>query len=161
MTQAGKRRGLHWLLAAAGAVVLAATGLALWRDRPGIDPRDEARVAAGRRIYDAQCAACHGAQLEGQPNWRERLPNGRLPAPPHNAEGHTWHHPDQELFGLVKEGLKPGKYAPPGYESDMPAFGGRLSDEEIRSVLAYLKSTWPREQLAYQRQRDAVSRGPR
>lgn len=158
MTQAGMRRRLHWLLGTAGAVVLAAGGLALLRDPPGIDPRDEARVAAGKRVYDAQCASCHGAQLEGQANWRERVPNGRLPAPPHNAEGHTWHHPDEELFGLVKEGLEPGKYAPPGYESDMPAFGGKLSDEEIRSVLAYIKSTWPQEQLAYQLQRDADSR---
>jgi len=79
-------------------------------------------------------------KLEGQPNWRQRLPNGRLPAPPHDESGHTWHHPPQVLFGITKFGLAP--YAPPGYESDMPAFAGKLSDDEIRSVLAFIESHW-------------------
>ena len=47
------------------------------------------------------------------------------------------------LFGMIKYGLVPGKYAPPGYQSDMPAFGGMLSDEQIWAVLAYIKSSWP------------------
>ena len=153
-----QRRIVHWLLAGAVFLLIAATGWILMRDRPGIDPQDKALVAAGKRVYDSHCGSCHGAQLEGQPNWRERLPSGRLPAPPHNASGHTWHHPDAVLFGIVKEGLVPGKYAPPHHESDMPAFGATLSDEEIRSVLAYIKSTWPQRELAYQRQIDAGSR---
>ena len=84
-----------------------------------------------------------------------------LPAPPHDASGHTWHHPDAVFFGIVKEGLVPGKYAPPQYESDMPAFGGILSSEEIRSVLAYIKSTWPKRELNYQLQMDVSSRAGR
>lgn len=110
-------------------------------DDPRADPRDAARVALGARVYAQQCAACHGAKLEGQPNWRVRLNNGRLPAPPHDEGGHTWHHPDYVLFAITKNGLVP-PYAPQGYESDMPAFGGKLSDDEIWAVLAYLKSHW-------------------
>jgi mono/diheme cytochrome c family protein len=49
------------------------------------------------------------------------------------------------LFGITKFGLVPGKCAPPGYQSDMPGFGGALSDDEIRAVLDYIKSTWPDE----------------
>ena len=101
-----------------------------------------AQVALGEKIYAQHCAACHGAKLEGQPNWREKLPNGRMPAPPHDESGHTWHHTDEVLFGITKEGLVPGKYAPPGYQSDMPAFGGTLSDAEIRAVLAFIYSHW-------------------
>ena len=82
------------------------------------------------------------ARLEGQPNWRQRLQSGRLPAPPHDASGHTWHHPDTVLFSITRNGLVPGKTAPPGYQSDMPAFGGTLTDEQIWAVLAYIKSTW-------------------
>jgi mono/diheme cytochrome c family protein len=149
---------LPWLIAGAVLLLVAAIWLAPRGERSSIDPRDKALVATGKRIYDTYCGSCHGANLEGQPNWRERLPNGRLPAPPHDAGGHTWHHPDAVLFGIVKEGLAPGKYAPPQYESDMPAFGGSLSDEEIRSVLAYIKSTWPERELAYQRQMDIGSR---
>ena len=95
----------------------------------------------GEKLYAQQCASCHGANLEGQPDWRKRLPNGRLPAPPHDATGHTWHHPDEVLFAITKHGLVP-PYAPAGYESDMPAFGGKLSDQEIAAVLAYIQSHW-------------------
>ena len=101
-------------------------------------------LALGEKRYAQHCASCHGANLEGQPDWRKRLPNGRFPAPPHDASGHTWHHPDEVLFGITKHGLVP-PYAPAGYESDMPAFGGKLSDQEIRAVLAYIESRWPPE----------------
>ncbi len=75
----------------------------------------------------------------------QRLPNGRMPAPPHDESGHTWHHPDEVLFGITKEGLVPGKYGPPGYVSDMPAFGSILSDADIAAVLSYIQSRWPPE----------------
>jgi mono/diheme cytochrome c family protein len=103
---------------------------------------DAATLALGRKVYDAHCASCHGAQLEGEANWRERKPSGRLPAPPHDDSGHTWHHSDAVLFGITKEGLVPGKYAPPGHQSDMPRFGDALSDEEIWAVLAFIASRW-------------------
>jgi mono/diheme cytochrome c family protein len=107
-----------------------------------------ATIALGRTIYDAQCAACHGAQLEGQPDWQMPLPSGRLPAPPHDATGHTWHHPDDILFRIVKEGT--AAIVGGGYESDMPGFADVLSDAEIRAVLAYIKSTWPERERSYQ-----------
>lgn len=107
------------------------------------DPENAQQVARGKPVHDQYCASCHGAKLEGQPNWQDKLPTGRMPAPPHDASGHTWHHPDAVLFGITKDGLVPGKYAPPGYRSDMPGFGGALSDEEIWAVLAYIKSSWP------------------
>jgi len=110
-------------------------------DDPRADPRDTAKVSAGAKIYVQHCAACHGAKLEGQPSWRVRLPSGRLPAPPHDESGHSWHHPDNVLFGITKRGLVP-PYAPPDYQSDMPGFGGKLSDDEIWAVLAYIKSHW-------------------
>lgn len=161
MSAGDSGRVFRWLLAGAVAFLVGAIIVAE-RDAPGaIDPADKALVAAGKRIYDTRCSACHGAKLEGQPNWRERLPGGRMPAPPHDASGHTWHHPDAVLFGIVKEGLVPGKFAPPGYESDMPAFGATLSDDDIRAVLAYVKSTWPQQQLAYQREIDRKSRAGR
>jgi mono/diheme cytochrome c family protein len=97
--------------------------------------------ALGAKVYAQHCAACHGTKLEGQPNWQQRLPNGRMPAPPHDETGHTWHHPDDVLFGITKHGLVP-PYAPQGYPSDMPAFAGTLSDHEVRSVLAWIATHW-------------------
>lgn len=119
---------------------------------PASAPAATSQVAYdGRALYMQHCAACHGAKLEGQPNWRIRMPNGRLPAPPHDETGHTWHHPDDLLFGIVKFGVVP-PYAPPNYQSDMPAFKDKMSDAEIRAVLEYIKSTWPKDILAEQQE---------
>jgi mono/diheme cytochrome c family protein len=114
---------------------------------------DAAVLATGRQIYAARCAACHGAQLQGQPNWRERDASGRLPAPPHDASGHTWHHPDQVLFDITKYGVaKAAKLK--DYDSAMPAFEGVLTDAQIVAVLSWIKSTWPPRIRGLQRQVD-------
>jgi mono/diheme cytochrome c family protein len=134
-----------------GLVAIGAAGLVAWNrsERPvsPADSSDPAQVAAGRIIYEANCASCHGAKLEGQPNWKERKADGKLPAPPHDQSGHTWHHPDQQLFKITKLGVSA---IVPDYESDMVGFGDRLSDRDIWSVIAYIKSTWPEEIQARQ-----------
>lgn len=108
------------------------------------DPANAAQVAQGRALYGEHCATCHGADLQGEtPDWRSRKDTGALPAPPHDGSGHTWHHPDQQLFAIIDKGIAP--FAPAGYVTDMPAFGDVLEDEEIWAVLAYIKSTWPPE----------------
>jgi mono/diheme cytochrome c family protein len=111
---------------------------------------DAAQLTFGAKLYAERCAACHGAKLEGQANWQEALSNGRMPAPPHDASGHTWHHSDEELLTITKKGLTA---VVPGYESDMPAFEGSLSDDEIRAILAFIKSTWPKTEREYQQAR--------
>ena len=105
------------------------------------DDPDPATIQLGQQIYATNCAACHGANLQGQPDWKHRLANGKMPAPPHDVTGHTWHHSDRDLFNLTKLGV--AAVMGDGYESDMPAFGGKLSDDEIKAVLDYIKSTWP------------------
>jgi ABC-type transport system substrate-binding protein/mono/diheme cytochrome c family protein len=105
------------------------------------DPRNAAQVAVGQAMYAQHCAACHGVNLEGQPNWQKRLPSGSFPAPPHDATGHTWHHPDQYLFETTKYGWQ--RFAPPDYQSAMQGFQDVLSDAEIWAALAYIKSHWP------------------
>jgi mono/diheme cytochrome c family protein len=106
-------------------------------------PGDPELVALGQQLYAAACASCHGAELEGQANWRTRRADGRLPAPPHDPSGHTWHHPDLHLFAMTKHGVQ--AMAGTGYVSDMPAYKDTLSDREIQAVLSYIKSTWPEE----------------
>lgn len=107
-----------------------------------------ASAATGATLYAAHCAACHGARGEGQPDWRKRRPDGKLPAPPHDDGGHTWHHPPAQLLAITKYGMVPPN-APAGYASDMPAFGrevgGPLSDEEIRAVLTYIAGFWSKK----------------
>jgi mono/diheme cytochrome c family protein len=106
------------------------------------DPNDPALTARGKVVYAERCASCHGDNLEGQPNWRKRLPNGRLPAPPHDRTGHTWHHSDRQLFDMTKNGTAE---TVPGYETDMPAYKDILSDADIWAVLSFIESTWPHD----------------
>lgn len=110
-------------------------------DKDGPDPF---AVMEGEGIYKAECAACHGEKLEGQPEWRTRRADGKLPAPPHDASGHTWHHPMAQLIAITKFGMVPPN-APEGYVSDMPAYGGKLTDRQIQNVLAYIESQWTPE----------------
>lgn len=144
----GRSAAFAW--ASVVLLVAAAAGWALWRSQApqpahaALADADPARIRAGEAIYRQHCASCHGADLEGERDWRQRKPSGRLPAPPHDDSGHTWHHPDEVLFGITKFGLVPS-YAPADYPSDMPAFGGALSDEEIRAVLAFIESRWSDE----------------
>lgn len=114
----------------------------------GANPGEAETVARGRKLYVAHCASCHGVNLEGQPDWKSPLPSGRMPAPPHDASGHTWHHADGVLFRIAKEGA--AAVVGGSYESDMPGFRDMLGDDEIRAVLAFIKSTWPERERAYQ-----------
>jgi len=82
--------------------------------------QDQTAVANGKTLYGRYCLACHGANLEGQPNWRERDSAGYLPAPPHDQSGHTWHHADQQLFTIVKGGI--AAIAGADYRTTMLAF---------------------------------------
>lgn len=148
------------VVAVVAIAILAAAGWLLWpraESSAGDDPR---RVALGESVYRQHCASCHGANLKGQPSWMSRKPDGRLPAPPHDETGHTWHHADAQLFEITKHGMKP-PLAPEGYQSDMPAFEAQLSDEQIRAVLAYIKSRWPADIRERQRRNDAAYRQSR
>ena len=140
-----KRSQVLLAAAAIGAVVLvvAISNLAPKPASAGLLKPDDVQVTAlGRQVYATHCAACHGAKLEGQPDWRQRDAQGRLPAPPHDASGHTWHHPDDTLVRITKFGVaKAANLA--SYESSMPAYEGVLSDDEIVAALSWIKSQWP------------------
>lgn len=111
-----------------------------------------------RQICSTHCASCHGADLEGQPDWQVAAPDGVLPTPPHDETGHTWHHETQLLFDYVKIGgaeiLR--VLGVDGFPSGMPGFAAQLSDDDIYDVLAFIRSTWTPRARAIQRARDPV-----
>jgi S-disulfanyl-L-cysteine oxidoreductase SoxD len=125
-------------------LAITCVGWWLWKTAepvPLLRTDDTQLLVRGRSIYVAQCASCHGVNREGQANWRERGADGQLPAPPHDETGHTWHHPDELLFRITRDGV--AKVAGmPDYVSSMPAYGGTLNDAEIVAVLSWIKSQW-------------------
>jgi mono/diheme cytochrome c family protein len=92
-------------------------------------------LADGKRLYDVNCANCHGARAQGAVKAgignsiiAER--GGKQPpdlTDPASDHGST----DTEVFTVIKKGIPSGMMAP--YE-------GRLSDVEIRNVVAYVRS---------------------
>lgn len=137
------------VIAAIAAVAAAAAALVWWGPAPAeqsgalLRPDDASVVAAGASVYAEQCAACHGAELAGEPNWMEPRPDGLMPAPPHDDSGHTWHHPDAVLLDITRRGT--AAVVGGGYRSNMPAFESLLTEAEIVAALSYVKSRWPAE----------------
>jgi mono/diheme cytochrome c family protein len=134
------------IIMAGGAAAVAGAALALYphvvQGEAGLFPYTDPQVLAqGRAIYADHCASCHGAGLEGQPDWRRPNAAGLMPAPPHDETGHAWHHPDRLLFEITKHGTE--AVVGGDYRSDMRGFGDVLTDGEIVAVLAWIKSTWP------------------
>lgn len=95
----------------APAAALAAVALSAW-------PVLAADVFAGREIYVTHCETCHGK--DGRPV---------DPGTPDFARGERLFAGDGELFRRVRSGT-----------GAMPAYRGLLSDDEIRDVIAYLRS---------------------
>ena len=102
------------------------------------------RVAQGGQLYAQHCAECHGANLEGAPDWKRALADGSLPPPPHDGSGHTWHHPDLLLISITLNG------GDPAYNSKMPAFGDKLTEDEATAILDFVKSKWGKDEREFQ-----------
>lgn len=131
------------------AGVLGAAGLVLWFALPHASASamhlanadDLAAVVRGKQLYKGYCASCHGHYLRGQPLWQLKDAYAGRRAPAHDETGHTWQHPDEDLFHMTKYGRFVA--TPPEYHSYMPAFGDMLSDQDILAVIAFIKARWP------------------
>jgi mono/diheme cytochrome c family protein len=97
---------------------------------------DPAQVARGQAVYKQHCAACHGVEGKGLPgDWRVRDASGRYPPPPLDDSAHAWHHPTTVLLEAIRDGSPQG-------EGNMPAWKGKLSEQAMQDVVAYIKSLW-------------------
>jgi len=104
-------------------------------------------IERGKIAYNNNCVSCHMINLAGAEDWKGVDEDGHRKAPPLNGTGHTWHHDDKTLHAIIKYGL--AKLVK-NYEGKMIGFEDKLSDKEIDSILAYLKSFWPIEKYEYQ-----------
>ncbi len=141
------------VLMAAGIAVLWSATAQTSDDALPVMP-DTVDIVSGETLYAQNCAACHGANLEGQPDWQVPGDDGVLPAPPHDASGHTWHHTDALLYSYIALGGRE-VMAQMGieYNSGMPGVADMLTDQEIWNILAFIQSTWPDRQRQAQADR--------
>ena len=129
-------------------VLLIAPALVMAGGAPTNSGSVPAEVTEGRQIYEQYCAACHGWQGEGAADWNKPDEKGEMPPPPHDETGHTWRHSDSMLVRMIAEGWRH-----PFNKTDrltMPAFKDILTDQEIRSVIEYLKTLRTEDQRRYQ-----------
>lgn len=104
--------------------------------------QNAAQISRGAHLYSQNCAACHGVQAEGAPDWENPDAAGILRAPPLNGTGHTWHHPVPVLRQIITEGtLHRG--------GTMPPHQGVLTDQEVDDIIAWFLHLWP--DATYQR----------
>jgi len=126
------------VLLIAALIIVGILGVAMTASRPAA-PQD---AVSGEALYARNCASCHGINLEGQANWQTQNPDGSWPAPPHDASGHTWHHRDDYLLGVILYG---GAATTGNPLNRMPAFSSVLSTEDTTAIIDYIKSTWSDE----------------
>ena len=75
--------------------------------------------------------------LAGAENWKGLDEDGYRKTPPLDRTGHTWYHDDKTFYSIIKYGLS---NLIDGFEGKMIGFKGNLSDKDIDSVLANIKS---------------------
>ena len=84
--------------------------------------RAERDAAAGRRIFERRCVSCHNANGDGRTIVAGRFPYANLREGRWRSDGSLAAIERQVRFG----------------DDPMPAFAGKLTDEEIRQVATYV-----------------------
>ncbi|OGI49109.1 MAG: hypothetical protein A3B81_07475 [Candidatus Muproteobacteria bacterium RIFCSPHIGHO2_02_FULL_65_16] len=146
-------------LALGGALLLiAACGKKEEPAATGVAPLGADRLASmdsvvrGAGLYQEHCAQCHGPEAQGHPDWQTP---GVAAAPPLNGTGNDWKRKKYELVGTIKNGVIRKR------EPVMPAWKGRLSDQEIEDIIAWFQALWPADVYENWRKANAAPPPPR
>jgi len=99
---------------------------------------DFLQMKRGGQLFQQHCAACHGKQAEGTANWQKPGPDGKAPPPPLNGSAHAWHHPTRVLIDVIKNGTQ-------RIGGNMPAWKDKLTDAQIRDIIAWFQAKWSDE----------------
>jgi mono/diheme cytochrome c family protein len=88
-------------------------------------------LAAGKKLYDTQCASCHGAAGQGDGK------AGALLKPlPSDLTDAAWKHgsTDGEIFTIIRDGSK---------QTGMRAYGSRITANDIWNLVNFVRSLAP------------------
>jgi mono/diheme cytochrome c family protein len=90
---------------------------------PPIASTDADVIAAGEKLYNVACSTCHGA--DGQ---------GSRMAPALNTQAFLAETNDQAIKAIISQGVP---------DTRMPAWGGRLTDEQLNSLVSFIRAWEP------------------
>ncbi|WP_394808773.1 c-type cytochrome [Nitrosomonas sp.] len=99
---------------------------------------DQAQIKRGESVYAANCVGCHGPNGEATPDWRKPGADGKYPPPPLDSTAHAWHHSTEVLKKTILKGT------PPDIGS-MPAWEGKLTEQQVDDLIVWIKSLWSDE----------------
>ena len=93
---------------------------------PG-DRETSMSIAAGKNLYDMDCASCHGSDENGP----TPMGHGMLPRSAALDSANLQTYSDRELFSIIRDGIR---------FTGMPGFFGTETNEQIWDVVDYLRS---------------------
>ncbi len=135
----GRVRSLKRILVKYVGFVLCGVAFAVPGMAQSVRFNDQVVIDQGQALFAENCAVCHGDKAQGAvKEWHKPDASGKYPPPPLNGTAHTWHHSIGALGRTIRNGtLQIG--------GSMPPWGGRLSDDQIFSIIMYISSLWPEE----------------
>jgi mono/diheme cytochrome c family protein len=97
-------------------------------------------ITAGKRAYDANCAACHGNLAQGavKAGMTISIIEEQRGKQPPDLTDEQWDHgsSDGEIYAVLKRGVPP---------TMMPGYDGRIPDDDIWNIVNYLRTLRPRK----------------
>ena len=89
-------------------------------------------IASGKKLYDSQCASCHGTAGKGDGKAGALL----KPTPSDFTDG-DWKHgqTDGDIFTVIRDGAK---------QTGMRAYGSRIPANDIWNLVNYVRSLTPK-----------------
>ena len=107
-----------------------------------VDPNqffDVERIARGARLFQENCAQCHGPEAQGHPDWERGRREGFVAAPPLNGTGTDITLSKSRMVDIIRKGVSRNGVPV------MPAWAGRVSDENVEDVITWYQALWPAE----------------
>lgn len=95
-------------------------------------PQQGGHAAKGKKIYQERCVLCHGSQGHGW-DWYKKA--GRPPVPVPNLSKVVPQRSDGYLMTVIRDGG-----VAVGLTRFMPAFGFNMTEQDLKDMVAYLRS---------------------
>jgi mono/diheme cytochrome c family protein len=119
---------------------------------PADRPFSMESLMRGARLYQEQCSQCHGPDAQGHPDWQNPQVNA---APPLDGTGNEWKRSKADLVNVILNGA-----ARDGVPV-MPAWKGRLTQQEAEDIVAWFQALWPADVYEKWQKANAAAAAPR